>query len=356
MTNSTSFAAQLLESSREGYSALAAERLLVRHPEVAERYGIGAQRRWRQYFAERLRELAAALAAASPGMFAAEVLWAQKTFRARDAAESDLVHGLECLRAVLEEEMPGSLAPLACAYVDEARDALAETADGEASADEEPLVASGPSGELALTYLESLLRGDVKAGAQSVLEAVEKGLSIRAAYLEVLMPAQREVGRLWHESKLSIAQEHLVTETTRSLVAQLRNGAYATPANGKTVITATPSRNAHDLPVRVLADLFDMAGWKAVHLGGDVPAEPLAEAAEGCAADLIALSVARVAQLVRAREAVKAVREIAPEVKILVGGRAFLHAPDYWRRLGADGYAATLDAAVAEGERLVGLE
>ncbi|RMF96175.1 MAG: cobalamin B12-binding domain protein, partial [Gammaproteobacteria bacterium] len=43
------------------------------------------------------------------------------------------------------------------------------------------------------------------------------------------------------------------------------------------------------------------------------------------------------------------------DVKILVGGAAFDEAPEIWRKVGADAYGASLDEALAQGRRLVGL-
>ena len=53
---------------------------------------------------------------------------------------------------------------------------------------------------------------------------------------------------------------------------------------------------------------------------------------------------------------VLASKQPEPGGRGLVGGLAFAEAPDLWRRLGADGYTAGADEAVALGERLVGLE
>jgi methanogenic corrinoid protein MtbC1 len=80
------------------------------------------------------------------------------------------------------------------------------------------------------------------------------------------------VGRLWHAGELGIVEEHVVTYTTERLMALLAHRAARAPANGRTVICAAVAGNAHDIAVRVLADFFDISGWRAVHLGANVPA------------------------------------------------------------------------------------
>ena len=126
--------------------------------------------------------------------------------------------------------------------------------------------------------------------------------------------------------------------------------------NGKTVIAASVAGNVHDIAVRALSDLFEVAGWRSVCLGADVPPSEVADAAGYFEADLVVLSAALSTQLETVEKSIQAVREHSSrDVKVMVGGIAFTGAPDLWRRLGADGYSASGADAVALGGELVGL-
>jgi methanogenic corrinoid protein MtbC1 len=73
-------------------------------------------------------------------------------------------------------------------------------------------------------------------------------------------------------------------------------------------------------------------------------------------ADLLVLTAAMSTQLPRVRYTISAVRDRCErDVKILVGGAAFDEAQDIWRKVGADGYGATIDEALKVGGELVGL-
>jgi len=350
MSESNSFAAELLEISAAGYAALAAERLLANHPELAARFSQGATGAWRGVFAQRIVELATALRLSEPDLFVARINWARRAFMARDVPESDLRASLQVLAEVLERELPDEAQPAAAGMLDLA---LAEF-DRPAEHHGACVDPGTETGRLALGYLSTVLEGDSRRATERLLEATD-GLGVERMYLEVLVPAQQEIGRLWHAGELGIVEEHVVTHTTERLLALLAHRAVRAPANGRTVLCAAVAGNTHDIAVRVLADFFDIAGWRSIHLGGNLPATELATAVQYFDGELVVLSAALSVQLPRVAEAIAAVRRLeGRDVRVMVGGLAFIDAPDVWRKLGADGYAPDARSAVALGTELLG--
>jgi MerR family transcriptional regulator, light-induced transcriptional regulator len=351
MSQADTFAAELLELGAGGYAALAAERLLASHPELAARFTRDAMARWKAALGQRVVELATALRLGEPQLFAARVAWARKAFEARAVPESDLRASLESLAAVLAEELPEAARPAPAALLGAALEEL----EGPPAGDDSLLDPRSATGRYALEYLAAVLEGDSRRATDELLARVDGGLSVESAYLDVLLPAQREVGRLWHAGELNVAEEHVVTYTTQRLMALLAHRAARAPANGRTVICAGVAGNIHDIAVRVLADFFDIAGWRAVHLGGDVPAQDLAPAVEYFDGDLVMLSAALSVQLPRVADSIAAVRRLETrKAPVMVGGLAFADAPEVWRKLGADGYAADARAALRLATELVG--
>ena len=351
MSQADKFTADLLEISASGYAALATERLLAAHPEVAARFGEDARGAWKAAMSQRIVEMATALKLGEPALFRARIAWARRAFGAREVPEGDLRASLEALRAVLADELPAGAGSEPAALLDDAIAQLELPAELIGSY----IDPATPAGRLALEYLAAVLEGDSRKGATLVLDAVDSGLPVQRAYLDVLVPAQRELGRLWHAGELGIVEEHVVTYTTERLMALLAHRAGRAPANGHTVVCAAVAGNAHDIAVRVLADFFDIGGWRAVHLGASLPASELASAVQYFDADLVVLSAALSVQLPKVAEAVAALRRIEDRpVRIMVGGLAFSDAPELWRKLGADGYAADAEAAVQRAAELVG--
>src|SRR5690606_1282300 len=105
---------------------------------------------------------------------------------------------------------------------------------------------STPAGRLALRYLEACLAGERERAVDLVLGALGVKLSATEIYVDVLAPAQQEIGRLWHTGDATVVEERLVSETTRELLPLLAERARPRARNGHTVLAASVAGNAHD--------------------------------------------------------------------------------------------------------------
>ena len=121
------------------------------------------------------------------------------------------------------------------------------------------------------------------------------------------------------------------------------------------VATSTPG-DLHEIGLRMVADLFEIDGWKATFLGANTPVADVVELLERRQFDLLALSVSTALTLRDAGELIEAIRgtRATASTKVLIGGPPFRVVHEMWRELGADGCASSAVAAVAAGNRLVG--
>ncbi len=350
MSDPGRFAAQILETSAPGFAGLVAGLLLERHPEIAGRYGTDAFGGWKSQAQRWLLDLSAAVDSGEPKLFQSRARWAREAFDARKVPVEDLRAALVALRDVLQERLPAAAVGTTIPVVDGALSSLADSTAEAASGPGRAAAAARP----ALDYLEAILAGHPREAIDRLLRSIEGDGSIRSAYLEVLMPAQREVGRMWHAGELSIAEEHLVTATTQRAMSALCERGQPATHNGKTVLLACVAGNVHDLGVRAIADFFEMAGWRVINLGPDTPIDEIARSVRAFDADLVVLSAALDPQIKPVRLAIERIRALGrPEVKVIVGGPAFQDVPDLWRKFGADGHAARLEDVEPLGSQLV---
>jgi methanogenic corrinoid protein MtbC1 len=166
---------------------------------------------------------------------------------------------------------------------------------------------------------------------------------------------------MWHLNEVGVAEEHFATATTQLVMSQLYQHLPSTPSNGKVVVAGSVEGNAHDIGIRMIGDVLEAAGWRTVYLGASVPGRDFAEAVEHFGADLAAVSASLGSQLPSVVQAISCIRELGRPVPVLVGGRAFAAEDDsggqpLWHRVGADGYSSSLQHAVQEAARLVGLK
>jgi len=353
------FLVATLSKAARAIASEAVLNLLEKEPAAAAGFGADPFVAWQQWLVARLEELTTALLLQRPELFQTQVRWACSALLARGINLAHFRSGLVLLRQALAEELSEQAWAVTADYFERGLEAFIQ-AESDEPADSNKMACSGGDevfGRLTAEYLLAILEGDGRRASQVVLKEAAQGRAVEDLYLRLLAPAQAEIGRLWLANEISIADEHLSSATVRRLMSQLIGQAAACPPIGKTVLTAAVAGNRHDLGTQVVADFFEMDGWRTMYLGADVPADALVEVLETVDVDLLALSATLAVQLPALRETIDAIRSNprCQHLKILVGGRAMKEAPDLAQQLGADAYAADAQQAVHAGRRLVGL-
>ena len=187
-------------------------------------------------------------------------------------------------------------------------------------------------------YLGALLAGAWREALEiAVEEALCEDVPVASLYLDVVQPAQYEIGRQWRQRRISVAWEHLATELSRTVRAHLRNHLPSRRRNGKRVAVACVEGELHDLGAQMVADFFEMDGFDVRFLGASVPAAALAELVREQPPDVLALSVTTSTNVTAVRRAVVAVRSMADGRMLLAaGGQLFRHTRGLATQLGID--------------------
>jgi methanogenic corrinoid protein MtbC1 len=208
----------------------------------------------------------------------------------------------------------------------------------------------------AVRYLEALLAGDRDTAVRVAIdEGVAGGLSIPDLYLGVIEPAQRRIGELWQENRITVAHEHIATAISQLVMALVYPRLPRAPANGKRAVVACVDDELHDLGARMVADFFEMAGFGVRYLGANLPTDSLIGIVREDPPDLVVLSVTMALHLDAAREAVHRLREAAGDrLCVGLGGRAFTWASDLPARLGADVHGRTVLETIASAHAALG--
>lgn len=298
----------------------------------------------------RVRNLAEAFATGRPEVFHLDVHWLQATYAARGVPVGMVATTLKCLRDELVDSLPEQSQGMAREYLESAI-AAAENTPGQ---DESLLEPGAPMAELSQKFLLAVLEARRPDAEQLIQEALDGGASVNDLHLQVIAPAQAEIGRMWQAGEASIAEEHLGSRIVEDVLAFLRSRMPRASQHGRRVIVASVSGNLHDIGARMVSDHFEMAGWNALFLGADMPGGDLVGILKEFKAQLLALSVGLGLNLRATAQMIETIREACPGVSILVGGRPFSLIPDLWKDVGADGWAADASSAVAEGNRLAG--
>jgi methylmalonyl-CoA mutase cobalamin-binding domain/chain len=347
--------------NRQVQQALDKQRRALSERLVARQYELQAET-WKPYgdvgWEKSVRDagyhlsyLAEAIVAADPALFVDYVGWVKVLFAGLNFPDEILVTTLECTRDVLQEVLPEEMASVTSGYLEAALRHLAR-APSRLPTFFDPRSALY---NLVQGYLEALLHAERHVASRLVLNAVERGVSVRDIYLHVFQPAQYEIGRLWQMNEISVAQEHYCTAATQLIMSQLYPHIFSTERVGRKLVAACVGGELHEIGVRMVADFFEMEGWDTYYLGANAPAETILEAVEDRRADILGLSATMTFHVHLVAELIDQVRRsgAVARVKILVGGYPFNTAPDLWRRVRADGCARNAQEAVAVASRLV---
>ena len=140
-------------------------------------------------------------------------------------------------------------------------------------------------------YLDAIFRFDVQ-GAESMLNRTAAIIPPMKLTLEILVPLMRRVGEAWHEGRLKVSHEHIISGQLRSLLGTLMRH-VVTEVGAPTVIVTTPPGHLHEFGAIIGAFMAASRGFEPIYLGANTPFENISDAAAQSGSALILLSIAR---------------------------------------------------------------
>lgn len=203
-----------------------------------------------------------------------------------------------------------------------------------------------PSSALSLTpdYLRAVLANDSAEALRVVIDqGLGAGVPPALLQLRLIVPAQREIGRLWQENLITVAQEHLATSISQLAMSRLYPHLPRPVPSGLNALVACVEGELHDMGARIGADFLEMAGFDVHFLGADVPTSRLVAEVERARPDLLGLSATLAFHLPALRVTLEAVRTVAPLLPIAVGGGLLESSPGVAAELGVQAFGASAE-------------
>ena len=158
----------------------------------------------------------------------------------------------------------------------------------------------------------------------------------RALLLEqVLSPLLIEVGKLWEEGCIRVAQEHLATGVIRTFLGRI-HAAMLNPPDGPVFLSSTPEGQSHELGALMATIAAKIDGWNTMFLGPSLPAEDIAAVAVERSACAVGLSIVYVSDYQHVVRQLQLLRRYLPkETALVAGGGAAMQFQDTLDELGA---------------------
>ena len=112
------------------------------------------------------------------------------------------------------------------------------------------------------------------------------------AYLvDILTPLLKQVGELWHNKKINVAQEHLFSACVQRILLGMVNSLQSVSANRPAMLFATPCTEPHEFGILMACLLAAEQQYNCYYLGVNVPAGDVVDAARKLKCDVVVLSL-----------------------------------------------------------------
>jgi MerR family transcriptional regulator, light-induced transcriptional regulator len=201
----------------------------------------------------------------------------------------------------------------------------------------------------------SLLKGD-RRNADALLDrCLEDGRGLVGAENHMIKPALVGIGHKWQNNQVSVAQEHLATAISQSVMTRGLTKSKLPASNGRTALLACVEGNTHSVGLQMVADALLLAGWGVQFLGANVPTESLIKHVAQTKPDLLGLSVSFAQQLLPVKDIIIQLPPApsAGRPQVMVGGLAINQFNRLAEQIGADAWTPNAITAVAAADKLV---
>ncbi len=168
-------------------------------------------------------------------------------------------------------------------------------------------------------------------------EALEAGVTPNDIMNEALIPAMNQVGQKFTDGKIFVPQMLLSAKAMNASMEHLKPFFSSGEVKRKgTFILGTVFGDLHDIGKNLVGMMVEGAGWEVIDLGIDVKTEKFVETLQQHPSAVVGLSALLTTTMSNMEPIIKAIKEMSPETKVLVGGAPL--SQEFATSIGADGY------------------
>lgn len=169
-----------------------------------------------------------------------------------------------------------------------------------------------------------------------------------------LIPALDEVGDKFEKGILFLPQLLKAANAAQAgfeVIKELMLSRGTEEVSKGKIVIATVKGDIHDIGKNIVKVIMQNYGYEIIDLGKDVSKEMIVETVVNEQVRLVGLSALMTTTLPSMEEAIQALKESAPEVKVFVGGAVLTE--EYAMKIGADYYARDAKAAVDYAKKIL---
>ena len=176
---------------------------------------------------------------------------------------------------------------------------------------------------LKVQLFSSMTEGDLKETIRIYELFVDKS-NIEQFYEKILNPIMEKIGSMWADGHLSIATEHVASNTAQSLIKIIsENHKRTTLDKGKIIIT-TPVGEEHCLSCNMIESFLLSKGFTTFNLSPSTPANSLVEFVKSIHPTAVLISITLDDNIKAGQRLATKIHEHYKKLPVYVGGQALI--------------------------------
>ena len=201
---------------------------------------------------------------------------------------------------------------------------------------------------------DSILAGNMNAAIAVTKEAVEAGAEPSELVNNYMIKAMEDIGAKFEAGQAYVPNLLMAARAMKGSLEILRPLMQGSGVSsmGKVVI-ATVKGDLHDIGKNLVASMLEGCGFEVINLGVDQSDQKIVDAVNQHHPDILALSALLTTTMGNMKVVIDALTAagLRDSVKVMVGGAPISEA--FAKEIGADGYSANANEAVALAKSLV---
>ena len=194
---------------------------------------------------------------------------------------------------------------------------------------------------------DAVLNGDAKKAHAATVAAIAEGDAPMELIQESMVPAMKEVGRLFECEEYFVPELLLAARAMKSAMELLKPLLVASGQRmAVRVVIGTVKGDLHDIGKNIVASMLEGSGFEVIDLGTDVSPQSVVAAVEQRKPHVVCMSALLTVTMPAMKTTIDALQTagLRTQVKVLIGGAPVTS--QYAREIGADGYSENANAAV----------
>jgi DNA-binding transcriptional MerR regulator/methylmalonyl-CoA mutase cobalamin-binding subunit len=175
-----------------------------------------------------------------------------------------------------------------------------------------------PYGDAADRIVDTVVRFDPEGLEREINRALGLGAAV-SIFENTLAPAMREIGNLWHEGTLTVAQEHLASNLIGGTLIHLLRLTQPVGQTRRAALACFADED-HTLGLYGIGLRFASWSFRTLLLGARTPPAAIARVVESLDPDVVALSATLMPPAANARELIDAYADACRSTVWIVGG------------------------------------